>query len=633
MDKRSFARAGVRGAALTIALFAPAAAGAADIFVPAGGDLQAALTQARAGDTVLLEPGATYVGNFTLPAHGGTDYVTLRTRGNDSMLPGPSTRITPAHATYLARLRSPNTQSVLKTDPSAAYWRIMFVEFLANQNGSSDILKLGDGSAAQNTLALVPHHLVVDRVYMHGDPLVGQKRGIFMNSGDTTVINSHIGEMKAVAQDTQAIAGGNGPGPYRIENNYLEAAGYPFIMGGDDPKIPGLVPADMLFRGNTVTRPVSWRDPIVPPPTGVSAVAAAGGTLAAGTYAYRVVARRPAGTTTATSARSSEITAVLGSVGSVRVHWNAVPNATEYRVYGRTPGGQSRYWTVQGTSFTDVGAAGTAGTPPTAGTVWQVKNLFELKNFRRARIEFNVLENNWEEAQSGIAVLFSVRNQYGGCPQCVVEDITFEHNIVRNIGGAVSILGRDYNHPSQQTNNIRIRHNLFTGLDRVAWGGTGYFMRISEGPRDVVVDHNTIISPNGLGLVSVSADAVPGFVFTNNVARHNSYGIAGSGHGYGSSAIAHYFPDGVIRRNVFAGGRASMYPTDNLFPTTDAFEQHFADYPSGNYTLVTGTDWTRLGTDAMDLGADMARLATIRGSSMGPRPPAPRIVLVTGTEP
>src|SRR6266446_6728986 len=35
------------------------------ILVPAGGNLQTALNTAQFGDTILLEPGATYVGPFT----------------------------------------------------------------------------------------------------------------------------------------------------------------------------------------------------------------------------------------------------------------------------------------------------------------------------------------------------------------------------------------------------------------------------------------------------------------------------------------------------------------------------------------------------------------------------------------
>ncbi|MGE5359790.1 MAG: hypothetical protein ACM3NQ_12305, partial [Bacteroidales bacterium] len=49
-------------AALLIATYGAAAT----ITVPAGGDLQAALDRAQPGDTVLLQPGATYTGNYVL---------------------------------------------------------------------------------------------------------------------------------------------------------------------------------------------------------------------------------------------------------------------------------------------------------------------------------------------------------------------------------------------------------------------------------------------------------------------------------------------------------------------------------------------------------------------------------------
>ena len=614
-----------------IALLLASSARAADIAVPAGGNLQAALNAARPGDTILLVPGATYVGNFTLPVHGGTAYVTIRTAGNDTVLPGAGARITPAHAPYLAKLRSPNSQPALNTAPRAAYWRIMFLELLATQNGFYDIVQLGDGSAAQNALSLVPQHLILDRLYIHGDRFVGQKRGIAMNSGDTRIVNCHISDIKAVGQDSQAIAGTNGPGPYHLENNYLEASGQMFQIGGDDPKIPGLVPADLTFRGNTLTRPVSWRNPIVPVPPGVSASASSGGTLAAGTYAYRVVARHPAGgTTMATSIASAEITATTGAGGKVTIGWNAVAGATEYRVYGRTSGGQSMYWTVTTTSFTDTGAPGSGGTPPSSGVVWQVKNLFELKNLRRAQIDRNVMENNWLAAQNGVGVLFTTRNQNGGCPQCIVENVTFEYNVLRNIAGGITILGIDNRFPSGQANNIRIRHNVISGLDR-SWGGTAYFLYLTDTPRDIIVDHNTIISTTGAGVVSASGPPISGFVFTNNVARHNSYGIFGNGYGYGNAAINHYFPNAVIRSNVLAGGKSSMYPAGNLFPTTLVFEAHFVNYAGGNYALMPGTDWAAAATDVGDLGAGL--LAVAQNASLPPPPPPPVAPAQTVTSP
>jgi len=42
--------------------------------------------------------------------------------------------------------------------------------------------------------------------------------------------------------------------------------------------------------------------------------------------------------------------------------------------------------------------------PSYAGTPWQGKNLFELKNARRVLIDGNVFEHNWPQAQNGFAI-------------------------------------------------------------------------------------------------------------------------------------------------------------------------------------------------------------------------------------
>src|SRR3989442_916797 len=233
------------------------------VTVPPGGDLQRALTAARAGDTILLEPGATYVGNFFLPGRAGDDTrpITVRTATPNGD-PVPSwQRLTPEHAARLAKLRSPNNVPVLRTQPRARFWRIELLEFQANRGGAGDIVALGDGSAEQKVLADIPSDLVLDRVYVHGDPAAGQKRGIALNCGRTTIRNSYIADIKAIGQDSQAIAGWNGPGDYMIENNYLEAAGENVLFGGADPAILGLTPTHIVVRRNTMSKPTAWRAP------------------------------------------------------------------------------------------------------------------------------------------------------------------------------------------------------------------------------------------------------------------------------------------------------------------------------------------------------------------------------------
>ena len=593
---------------------------AATIEVPAGGNLQTALDAARPGDTIQLAAGATYTGNFVLPLHGGTTYVTITTADAGGLLPPAGTRITPAHAPYLARIQSPNTSPAMRVQPGAGFWRIQLVEFLPTSKGYYDILSLGDGSSAQNTMDKVPHHLIVDRVYLHGDRVMGQKRGIALNSAYTTIVNSHVSDIKAAGQDSQAIGGWNGPGPYHVENNYLEAAGDVILIGGDDPKIPGLIATNLTFRGNTMTRPVRWRDPIVPTPDGLRA-SAVPGSLPAGTYGYRVAARQnigSSGTATSTPAAEVQIT-VPGGTGAL-LSWSPVPDAIDYVVYGRTPGGQTVYWVTTATSFTDDGVIATkAGTPPSKGTVWSVKNIFELKNARQVQVDYNLMENNWQNAQSGVAVLFTVRNQYGSCTWCVVEDVTFEHNVVRHTGGTMTVLGIDNNYPSQQTNRIRIRNNEFSDYSKF-WGGTGYGIMLDGQPRDVTIDHNTFIAGNGAGMLLLSGPPITGLDITNNVARHDTYGIMGSGKGYGTGALSYYAPDGVFLKNVLAGGKASMYPAGNLFPTVTDFAAHFMSYDNADFRLVPGTDWERAGTDGLDLGAAMNALGS--PSTSTPEPPA-----------
>jgi hypothetical protein len=83
-----------------------------------------------------------------------------------------------------------------------------FLEFLRKSQGLHDIVTIGDGSSAQNTLTTAPHDLVTDACYIHGDPTYGRKRAISLNSASTSIINSYIAEIKAGGQNSQAIAEG-----------------------------------------------------------------------------------------------------------------------------------------------------------------------------------------------------------------------------------------------------------------------------------------------------------------------------------------------------------------------------------------------------------------------------------------
>ena len=200
----------------------------ATIVVRANDDLQAAIDRARPGDTLLLEPGATYVGSFVLPAKEGTRPIVIRSAADVGRLPGATDRIGPEDAALLPKLKSPDTQPALRTAPGASRWQLLGIEFVGN-GLAGDLIALGDGSKAQADNDSVPSELVLDRVLVRGDPVRGQKRGIALNSASTTIRNSYIADIKAAGQESQAIAGWNGPGPY-TDREQLSGGG-----GGQHP--------------------------------------------------------------------------------------------------------------------------------------------------------------------------------------------------------------------------------------------------------------------------------------------------------------------------------------------------------------------------------------------------------------
>jgi hypothetical protein len=479
------------------------------IHVRSAVDLQSALDRATPGQVIELPAGMTFTGNFVLPQRAGTRFITIQTASSPG-LPDTDGRVDPTYSGKLAKIQSPNNQPAIRTAPGSHHWRLSLLEFGPNARALGDIVVLGDGSAEQSDSA-TPHDFIVDRCYIHGDPELGQKRGIALNSASTTISGSYISEIKSTSQDAQAIAGWNGPGPFLIENNYLEASGENFMLGGALPRTNGLVPTDVVFRRNHVSRPAAWKD-----------------------------------------------------------------------------------------------------------QRWAVKNLFELKNARGVLVEGNLFENNWVAAQAGYAIVFTPRGEGGRAPWSTVEDVTFRHNIIRNVSAGFNLLGHDNGGKSGTMKRVTIADNLVYGLDKGVWGGNGAFLQIGGGPAAVIVEHNTVVqSGNAItvyGGTKGNPTTINGFVFRNNVMLHNSFGVIGQGVAFGSKTISAYFPDGVFQRNVLAGGAQSRYPPDNFFPDFDKFMRQFANYQERDYRLRPDSEFRRAASDGTDLGVDFVALGRAVGN-------------------
>src|SRR4051812_32534142 len=193
-------------------------AGARTVHVAAGGDLQKALDEAKPGDRIELEPRAVYQGPFHLKAKEGDDWIVVTSSGAP---PQSGRHIQLSDGAAMPKLVSAG-DFVVATDPGAHHYRFIGVEF-APKTGSfvNTLLQFGDKEA---TADAVPHHLIVDRCYVHGDTKLGARRGVALNGRHIAVIDSYLSDFKEVGADSQAVSGWNGAGPIRIANNYLEAA-------------------------------------------------------------------------------------------------------------------------------------------------------------------------------------------------------------------------------------------------------------------------------------------------------------------------------------------------------------------------------------------------------------------------
>jgi len=234
-----------------------------EIVLGAGGNLQEAIKLAKFGDTIILEAGATYLGPVILPNKGpgsGTDadYITIRT-ANLSEIAKDGERIKPAvHSRFMPKIVSPSQSVAVGTEPQAHHYRFVGVEFAPSASANYVFNLIDLGASDYSSYSSFPHHLVFDRCYVHSTGLNKARRGFALNSGEASIINSHISGFAGAGDETQAISSWNGPGPFHIINNFLEAGSELILIGGSDPSIPNLVPSDIEIRRNYFHRPSEW---------------------------------------------------------------------------------------------------------------------------------------------------------------------------------------------------------------------------------------------------------------------------------------------------------------------------------------------------------------------------------------
>ena len=238
------------------------------IAVSNGAELQAALDQAVAGDTILLAAGATFRpltgASFVLRRRDirGAARVTVRSADPSFDAQGarpPFTRVDKPDARLMPKILAISSSPAIRTEPGARGYRLVGLEVGVDAGVPqvSNLVELGTGQ--ESSVDAEPSDIVIDRCYLHGSDNANVRRGVAFNGVRLAVVESYLDNFHDANGDSQAIAGWNGPGPFKIVDNVLEAASENVMFGGGDPAIPDLVPADIEIRRNLMTKRLSWR--------------------------------------------------------------------------------------------------------------------------------------------------------------------------------------------------------------------------------------------------------------------------------------------------------------------------------------------------------------------------------------
>lgn len=247
------------------------------IFRPASNsEFHNAINNSTFGDTIMLRAGVFYgtqpayaFGEIFLPNKGNpptntdADYITVTTddpAGIPAALmeyPVKRTRITPELAARMPTVIAEGSTPLFRLAKGAKYWKLDGLNIRNNQNNGWQTITFID-SDGPTSLAEVPHHIRIERCWMHPHEEVGQpltsanlhrsaENAIYLTARDVVIRNcalqGFVGRNRYNPDERGRVLAASGVliGTYAenvvIENSLIEAWTYSLMMGGSS--MPG----------------------------------------------------------------------------------------------------------------------------------------------------------------------------------------------------------------------------------------------------------------------------------------------------------------------------------------------------------------------------------------------------------
>jgi hypothetical protein len=535
------------------------------INVSAGGNLQTALNNAQCGQVIQLQAGATFSGQFTVPAKNcdTNHWIWVRTSSPDSSLPAEGQRATPCYAGVASLEGRPQyncsepqhvmakVQITTQGDgpfqfaAGANFYRFIGLEVTrpAGTPGLAQLFSIQKGATAD--------HIVIDRSWLHGATQDETNTGVNVNGmTNVAIIDSYFSDFHCISKtgqctDSHAVAGGLGntqDGPFLIQDNFLEASGEAVLFGGGAATF---APTDITITGNHFWKPWQWMQgntPFVGGPNGNPFV--------------------------------------------VKNHLelkNAVRVLVEANLMENNWGGFSQ--TGYGILLTPKNQHTPSGS-----------NVCPLCQVTDVTIRYVHVSH----AGGGIQMATSISGDGSGGGAALAGTRWSIHDVVlddlsTNYVGPGTAFELTNTWPKNPLNTVTINH--VTGFP-------------DPSSHLIVMGNQTPTAP------------MYGLVFTNNLALTGQYPIWNSGGGQANCAV-HDVPVTSIN-NCFAtytfGNNGliaspskfppSSWPLNNMFPQTvdDVQFVNFNNGNGGNYELQSSSPYKNKGTDGKDLGADVVGL-------------------------